>query len=740
MNDYSGNHGFRRRVLIADFDFFTSVGGGQVFYRRVVERNPSIDFYYPSTSPDLKLHAAGRLPRNAYPFRYDPRLDVEVPDKQLEDHWIHKHHAMCVARMAAAVQGMTFHAVDVPSFFPGAHLIRPVMTAYGITVERIVLGLMGWPSVSAKNSYDGSNPELVTGFEAAETASMEAADVRYSISHAEQGQSAGVSLPVTVLDMHDCIEAFPLPDPVPPGDGPPDLWFVGRLDGAKGPDIFIELVSRIPRKLYRGCFFSGPDNVWEMGTRWSQRVLQLAEARGVQASYEGVPSDSEIRRRVYRGRTVMVVPSRNDAFNYVALEGILNGCPLLLSERTGACGFLRSEHPHLLPWTMNPDDLDRAAETLRRMLANYDRVARERRRTLLEQPFPAPRLGFMDRVYHGSPVRSEIRQKGIGRETVAWRANLPLISPALATWRAPRPAAAEPRVTVVIPTFNRPELLAPTLSCLTRQTLPDVEVIVVDDGSANFQGVRSVAEAFGPMVRLVRTANAGEAAAVNLGIEIARGEFVSFLSDDDAYAPELLAVAVAALEREPEAIGAYPDWDIVDTAGYFIEAHRLPEFDRNLMLFAHWCLPGPGVVVRRKVLLQAGGRDLSFRYISDFDLWLRATRYGGMIHLPYKLAYWRLHASNLTTSDRRRQMAQERITLIEKLFMSPDEDTSPEVFSQAYAAASLAAAAILGRAESEEAIRHLKIASDLAPQLLKNLPPNMATYPELWPPVPESMS
>ena len=57
------------RVLIVDFDFFTAVGGGQTFYRRVVERHPEMQFLYPSRGPDLRLRA--ELPSNAEPFALD---------------------------------------------------------------------------------------------------------------------------------------------------------------------------------------------------------------------------------------------------------------------------------------------------------------------------------------------------------------------------------------------------------------------------------------------------------------------------------------------------------------------------------------------------------------------------------------------------------------------------------------------------------------------------------------------
>jgi GT2 family glycosyltransferase/glycosyltransferase involved in cell wall biosynthesis len=721
----------RRRVLILDFDFHSSVGGGQVFYKRVVERNPAVDFHYPSKGADVALKREGKLPGNAQPFLYDAHLDVQPLHQS--DHWLEQHLKFQVSRVAAVVQGMTFHAVDIPSFLPVAHLARPILTAHGVMVERLAIALNGWQSVSVRAGYTEADSSTIHLLETAETQSVACADTRYTISMLEQAQNAKTYLPVSLLEMKDAIEYFGVPAPMPPGKGVPDLWYIGRLDGAKGPDIFIDIISRIPRSLYGRCCLAGPDNTWSPTDRWSKHVLDLAKAKGVPAVYAGVPSDAEVRD-IYKGRTIVVVPSRADAFNYVSLEAVLSGCPILLSERAGSLGFLRANYPHLVPAVMTPDDVDAAASTLRDILVSYDDTVRNLRRTLAEQPFPAPRQGFMEPVYFGEPAYSPAMRDAVGQMTIAHRNDIPLTAPAARDWRPMRAYSESPKVTVVIPTLDRPALLAPTLACLTRQTLQQMEVIVIDDGGKDALAVRAAAEAFAPMARYVRTANAGEAAAVNRGITLARGEYVSFLSDDDSYAPELLAEAVAVLDENPDIIGTYPDWDIVDTSGYFVEAHRLPEYDRKLLIAAHWCLPGPGVVIRRNVLNAIGGRDLAFRFVSDFDLWLRATAHGDMKHLPHKLAYWRLHTANLTTSDKRVQMAEERMLLLKKFYRDPEEAArSAGLRKTAFAAAHLAAAAILSHAEPERCLSHLREAENLDPDLLRNLPPNMAGYAALWP-------
>jgi len=726
----------RQRVLIVDFDFFTTVGGGQTFYRRLIERHPAIDFFYPSMDPDIVRLTRGELPLNAHPFSFRPQGDIDyLRHSGRLPHCVNEDHAMRLTGVAAAVQGMNFHIVDIPSFFAAAHAARSLLSAWGVTAEKVVVGMAGWLSESFRKAYDNEiTADAVAASEAIEEACVSAADVRYAISKLEASENTRGDFPIITLEFEEAIESFPPPESSPPGSGPPNIWYIGRLDGAKGPDLFIEMVAAIPAHLYGQCFLAGPDNIWKQNGRWSQHLLDLAANRGLGVRYQGVLSNAEIRDRVYRGRSIVVVPSRVDAFNYVALEAILNGCPVLLSDRTGAHGFLTEKYPHLLVATMSPSGLEAAGQELLRLVSNYQTIAERCRTMVSARPIPTPRLGFMNRVYGATSVRSPEAEHRIADETLNACCQLPLLSAGAAMWRPVRPSPLWPRVSVVIPTYDRPHLLAPTLASLLRQTFSSTEVVVVDDGSKDGRQVRAVVEAFRPMARYVRIENRGEAGAANCGVESALGEFVTFLSDDDAFAPELLAEAVQLLDANPDAIGCYPDWDIINPSGYFVEAHRLPEFDRRLMLCAHWCLPGPGAVVRRAVVRDIGGKDPDIRWVADFDLWLRATRFGPMIHLPRKLAYWRSHPTNATSFDQGMARAAERVALIQKFLSDPAEQGWCQADrDRALASAHLAAAAIAGRGNRDAALHHLAVAIDLDAALVHELPPNMAGYPALWP-------
>jgi glycosyltransferase involved in cell wall biosynthesis len=109
---------------------------------------------------------------------------------------------------------------------------------------------------------------------------------------------------------------------------------------------------------------------------------------------------------------------------------------------------------------------------------------------------------------------------------------------------------APPLVSVVIPTYNRPALLAETLESVFAQTFTDYEVIVVNDGSTDDTEARL--RAYGDRIRLISQPNQGIGAARNRGIDEARGRYVALLDHDDLWRPQKLSTQVAFFERHPE--------------------------------------------------------------------------------------------------------------------------------------------------------------------------------------------
>lgn len=120
--------------------------------------------------------------------------------------------------------------------------------------------------------------------------------------------------------------------------------------------------------------------------------------------------------------------------------------------------------------------------------------------------------------------------------------------------------ADTPRVSVVIPTYNRADIITRAVDSVLAQTVDDIEVLIIDDGSTD--GTRALIEDIDDSrVRyLAHDTNRGVSAARNTGVEAGRGEYVAFLDSDDEWLPRKLERQLSALDgREEGWIGVYCD-------------------------------------------------------------------------------------------------------------------------------------------------------------------------------------
>jgi glycosyltransferase involved in cell wall biosynthesis len=127
------------------------------------------------------------------------------------------------------------------------------------------------------------------------------------------------------------------------------------------------------------------------------------------------------------------------------------------------------------------------------------------------------------------------------------------------------------RVSVVIPTYNRADYIAAAIDSVIAQTLPDVEIIVVDDGSTDDTADRLAA--YGGRLVCLRTPNRGFAMARNTGMEAARGDYIAWLDSDDEYWPFKLDLQVRLLDARPDVGFVYSELSGFDDAGYYDERH-----------------------------------------------------------------------------------------------------------------------------------------------------------------------
>lgn len=238
--------------------------------------------------------------------------------------------------------------------------------------------------------------------------------------------------------------------------------------------------------------------------------------------------------------------------------------------------------------------------------------------------------------------------------------------PIYQVWCCQRPAdrrsipfTRAPKVSVIVPTYNRPDRLRTALASLAAQTYQDFEVIVVNDAGCDVGFVVAACTDRHRITTITHDRNRGLAAARNSGLRAAKGTYIAYLDDDDRYLPHHLETLVAYLDRR-ECRVAYTDaWRVHErqNSDEYIETGRDVPYSydfRPADLLVSNYFPVLCVMHDRACLDDVGLFDESLFAHEDWDLWIRmATRFP-FKHLPVRTAEftWRTDGSSMTSGTR----------------------------------------------------------------------------------------
>jgi glycosyltransferase involved in cell wall biosynthesis len=233
--------------------------------------------------------------------------------------------------------------------------------------------------------------------------------------------------------------------------------------------------------------------------------------------------------------------------------------------------------------------------------------------------------------------------------------------------------------TIITPVYNGEAYLRETIESvlLNLDTNFSYEYLIIDDGSTD--STRDILKEYSckTFIHVLSIPNGGEAAAVNLALKNAIGNYVLIVNaDDPLLSSNLFHQSFKAFERDSNVVVTYPDWNVISDENIILESKNLPDFSMELLVGEFLCLPGPGSIFRRNTALKIGGRNTAFKFVSDYDFWLRMSLEGIFHHIPFVLAQWREHSHSTSVSSRGLEMGLERIQVMGDFLKNSDLDAS----------------------------------------------------------------
>ena len=258
---------------------------------------------------------------------------------------------------------------------------------------------------------------------------------------------------------------------------------------------------------------------------------------------------------------------------------------------------------------------------------------------------------------------------------------------------------SEPLVTIIVPAYNRAGgLLEATLDSILGQDYPNVECLVLDDGSTDQtpQVLERYAAAHPDRMRWERHENMGQPKTLNRGFEMARGDLIGYLNSDDLFLPGGIAKLAAMLVENPDAALAYPAYRVIDEDGETIADMTPPQYTAAEAVRLHNCIVNVGAIFRRRVIEQIGGWDTAFTYLADFDWCVRAYSVGPFLRHTDVLACWRNHPGSANYAPGL-EAAREQTRLLDKIYSADDVSQDVlEVRDEAYLNAFICAGFAMG--------------------------------------------
>ena len=223
-----------------------------------------------------------------------------------------------------------------------------------------------------------------------------------------------------------------------------------------------------------------------------------------------------------------------------------------------------------------------------------------------------------------------------------------------------------PLVTIIVPCYNHENYIVECIESLVHQTYPNIELIVLDDGSSDNSAMilKELSQKYN--FYFDDQQNIGLSRTLNKAISLSSGDYISVCASDDKYALDKTAKQVTYLQKNPKFASCFTNKIIFDDKGN----ERIEDSGKRKsgwifkeLLMDTFSIPAPSHMIRREVFNTIGLYDESLK-VEDWDMWLRMSKKYQLGFLDQPLIYYRVHDTN--THGNVNLMLSDKYTVLEK--------------------------------------------------------------------------
>ena len=217
-----------------------------------------------------------------------------------------------------------------------------------------------------------------------------------------------------------------------------------------------------------------------------------------------------------------------------------------------------------------------------------------------------------------------------------------------------------PRVSVILPTYNGAKFIAESIKSIIAQKFTDWELIIVNYCSTD--ETLDIVTKFADQDKRIKVISNKEnkklPGALNVGFAAANGEYFTWTSDDNIARANWLETMVNALDSDPGIAMVVADMDYMDENEKFMETASSRYQHRNAKQLAYICNVGAAFMYRRAIADKVGKYDESTFCAEDYDYWCRIALNGNIKYIPDNIYRYRRHGGSLTATKRNQQIAK----------------------------------------------------------------------------------